>query len=85
MGAYTKMLYSPKAGVRCSHKPGSRKYVIDPEESEPIVFVKAGASVALLDEKDEVVSQNGEKVTASHRFYRTEDTIDPYHIVLDMA
>lgn len=83
-GSYVKMLDSPKAGVRCFHRPGGKRYVIDPEEGEPIIFVRAGASVVPLDEKCEIVSKDGEIVRASHRFYRTAETIDPYHVVLDI-
>lgn len=80
---YTKTLDTPKAGVRCYHQPGKRKYVVDPEVGEPIIVVKAGTEVVLLDD-DQVVSKDGEAVVPTYRFYRTVGTIDPYHIIFDM-
>jgi len=83
MNRYTKMIDAPKAGVRCRRQPGRRKYVIVPEEGEPIIFARAGTEVMLLDD-DQVVTKAGEPVTPTERFYRTVGTIDPYHIVFDM-
>lgn len=80
---YTKVLDTPKAGVRCNHQSWARKYVIDPEEGNPIVIAKAGTEVVALDD-DQVVTKDGEIVAPSSRFYRTVGTIDPYHIVFDM-
>ncbi len=84
MRAYAKRIDSVKAGVRCSHRPGSRRYVIDPEDGEPIVFVKAGTMIVAFDSRDSVVTKEGEAVEPTNRFYRTAETIDPYHIVLDI-
>mgnify|MGYP007007358939 CR=1 FL=1 len=82
---YTKLLTQPKAGVRCVHKPGRKEYILDPEEKEPIIFVRAGALVARLDEKERVLSQDGAELKAMNTFYRTAETIDPYHVLLDMV
>ena len=64
---YTKTINSPKAGVRCFHLPGKRKYVIDPADGEPIIIARAGTEVVLLDD-DQVVSQNGEAVAPTYSF-----------------
>ena len=84
MSAYMKRIDSIKARVRCSHRPGSRKYVIDPEDGKPITFVKAGTMIVAFDSRDRVVTREGENVEPTNRFYRTAETIDPYHIVLDI-
>lgn len=83
MSRYTKILDAPKAGVRCRHQTGKRKYVVDPEDESPIIIAKAGTEVVALDD-DQVATKDGETVTPSLRFYRTVGTIDPYHIVFDM-
>lgn len=84
MPPYTKLLTKVKAGVRCVHKRGRNEFVLDPEAGEPIIFVRAGTLVVRLAEKEKVLSQDGEELKATNAFYRTAETIDPYHIVFDM-
>ena len=84
VSTYTKMLDEPRAGVRCIHRHGRREYVLAPEAGEPIIVARAGAWVVLLDDKDKVLTREGEVIKATYRFYRTVETIDPYHIVFDM-
>lgn len=80
----TYPLRSMRVGVRCSRGYRSKKYVIDPEEGEPLVMVKEGSLITPLEDDEIVVSKDGENVRPTGRFFRTAETIDPYHIILDM-
>lgn len=73
-----------RAGVRCSHANRSKKYVLDPEEGEPIILVGAGCPVISLENDEQVVSKDGDVIRPTGRFFRTAETIDPYHIIFDM-
>ena len=50
----------------------------------PLSFIWEGTQVVELGEKDIVTDQEGNPIHAADRFYRTVETIDPYHAVLDM-
>lgn len=80
----TYPLRSARAGVRCSKRYRSKTYVVDPKEGEPIILVKEGAIITPLEDDEIVMSKDGEKVSPTGRFFRTAETIDPYHIILDM-
>lgn len=75
-------LRADRVGVRCYKK--GRKYIIDPEKGELLVFVKAGCPIVLLKDTDMVVGPNGEQAKPTGRFYRSAETIDPYHIIFDV-
>lgn len=81
---YAYPLRDVRAGVRCSKMYRSKKYVIDPAEGEPVVFVKKGTLVTPIGYDEVVVSKDGESVRPTGRFFRTAETIDPYHIILDL-
>lgn len=82
---YAYPLGSSRVGVRCSRARRSpKKYVIDPEKGETLVLVKKGALITPLECDEMVVTEEGEKVRPAGRFFRTAETIDPYHIILDM-
>lgn len=81
---YVDHLRAPRAGVRCSKAYRSKKYVIDPEDNEPIVVLGSGCPIIPLEPDEIVVSKDGDVVKPTGRFFRTAETINPYHIVLDM-
>lgn len=81
---FVDRLRSRRAGVRCSRGYRSKKFVIDPEEDQPIVLVKEGCLITPLEDGEIVVTKDGEEVHPTGRFFRTVETIDPYHIILDM-
>lgn len=79
-----RRLPTDRVAVRCSHRRNSRTYVLDPEPGEAVFVVKAGTEVVLLREGDRVVDKDGEEIMPTGKFYRTVETIDPYHAVLDI-
>ena len=81
---FVERLLAPRAGVRCYKAYRSKKYVIDPQEGEPVILVKKGCAIIPLKPSEIVVNKDGEIVKPTGRFYRTAETIDPYHVVLDM-
>lgn len=80
----TYPLRSARVGVRCSKRYRSKTYVVDPKKGEPVILVKEGAIITPLEDDEIVVSKDGENVRPTGRFFRTAETIDPYHIILDM-
>ena len=80
----TKRLTADRVGVRCQKKHRSKHYVIDPPETDPIVVMGSGCPIVELQPGEVVVSQDGEIVKATGRFFRTAETIDPFHIVFDI-
>lgn len=48
-------------------------------------LIKPGSYVRLLPEKISVTDENGDKVPASGRFYVTSESIDPYHLLIDVV
>lgn len=81
--AIMKILDGPHAAVRCIHK--GHKYILAPEKDEPIILIREGTQVVELGDKDIVTDQEGNPIHAADRFYRTVETIDPYHALLDMV
>ena len=77
-------LKNDRIGVRCFRAHRSRKFVLDPEEKEPIVLIGAGCPIISLEENEQVVTGDGEVVPPTGRFFRTAETIDPYHIIFDI-
>lgn len=72
------------AGVRCTHAPKSKKYVLSPEAGEPIIFIRAGTQLVALEDDEIVVDDEGNILKPSYRYFRTTETIDPYYVVLDI-
>lgn len=71
------------AGVRVKRGNSKKVYVLDNEAEEPIVLVKADTLLVKLDE-EKVLTPDKEVVKPTGRFYATAETIDPYHLVLDV-
>lgn len=73
-----------RIAVRCTHSRGKKVYVLSPDPDEPVFVVKEGTVVIPLDEDEVVVDQEGEVIQPMGKFYRSVETIDPYHAVLDI-
>lgn len=71
------------AGVQVKRGNSKKVYVLDGEAEEPLVLVKANTLLVELDE-EKVLTPGKETVKPTGRFYATAETIDPYHLVLDV-
>jgi hypothetical protein len=71
------------AGVQVKRGNSKKVYVLDDEAEEPLVLVKANTLLVELDE-EKVLTPGKETVKPMGRFYATAETIDPYHLVLDV-
>lgn len=49
-----------------------------------IALIKPGSYVRIVPEKINVVDESGGMITASGRFYVTSESIDPYHLLIDV-
>lgn len=49
-----------------------------------VALIKPGTYVRLVPEKINVVDESGGVIPASGRFYVTSETIDPYHLLIDV-
>ncbi len=49
-----------------------------------ILFLKTGTSLLRVPEDIIIQSQDGEKILPSGAFWMTSETIDPYHLLLDI-
>ena len=71
------------AGVQVRRENNRKDYVLDDEAEEPLVLVKPDTLLVQLDE-EQVLSPDGESIQPTGRFYATAETINPYHLVLDI-
>lgn len=71
------------AGVQVKRGNSKKVYVLGDEAEEPLVLVKANTLLVELDE-EKVLTPGKETVKPMGRFYATAETIDPYHLVLDV-
>lgn len=70
-------------GVQAKRNKRKTKFFLDDEAEAPIVMVKEGTFLVPLDE-ELVLAPDGEPIPPSGRFFATAETIDPYHLVLDI-
>ena len=77
-----RTLESPHAAVKVRRK--GHAFIVDPEIEEPVIVVKAGTKMIPLDTNERVVDPDGNEVPATGRFYRSAETIDPFHLIFDM-
>lgn len=71
------------AGVQVRRGKNRRDYTLDDEAEEPLILVKPDTLLVQLDE-EQVLSPNGESILPTGRFFATAETINPYHLVLDI-
>lgn len=64
-------------------KKGKRAYFLTDEVGEPLTSVKAGTLLVELEEEN-VCNPDKQAIQPTGRFYRTAETIDPYHVILDI-
>jgi hypothetical protein len=78
-------LGSPRAAVRV--RVASRRSLAIEEGVGAIVVVKPDTLIMPLPQEVSVVDAEGEVVSSSEgtRFYVTTQTIDPFHLVMEMA
>ena len=71
------------AGVQVRRENNRKDYVLDDETDEPLVLVRPDTLLVKLD-KEQVLSPDGESILPTGRFFATAETINPYHLVLDI-
>ena len=49
-----------------------------------VALIKPGTYVQLVPEKINVIDGSSGEISASGRFYVTSETIDPYHLLIDV-
>ena len=82
----TKVFGRPVFAVQVKQNPKNKKaFVLIPPEEKPFCIVKADTEFIRFEDDWEIVTQSGEKVHPSGRFYITAHTISPYHLVTDQA
>lgn len=64
-------------------KKGKRAYFLTDEVGEPLTSVKAGTLLVELEEEN-VCNPDKQAIQPTGRFYRTAETIAPYHVILDI-
>lgn len=72
------------AAVRCRLVYRPPRYIVEPDEKNPVFLISAGSAVTEIPAETKVVTENGEEVFPTGRFFRTVETINPYHAVLDI-
>jgi len=76
------ILTNPRAAVKAkvvSKRP--RRYEVDTESG--VCMIESGTQLVLLEENAQVITAEGEVLEATGRYYRTAETIDPYHLITD--
>jgi hypothetical protein len=58
-----------------------RKYVVRREKG--VVMIKAGTSMIPLKENEKIISGDGEILAPTGQYFRTGETIDPFHLITD--
>lgn len=77
-----RTLESPRVAVKVRRKGNA--FIVDPEIEEPVIVVRAGTKMIPLEKNERVVDPDGNEVSATGRFYRSVETIDPFHLIFDM-
>ena len=78
-GNQVRSLGSPRAAVKV-RRISKNKYEVVPGG----ICVLDAATLVKENKDAYIIDDNGEKVTASGRFLWTAETIDPFHLVVDM-
>ena len=69
------------AGI-CVLREGNH-YMLDTSKNPPLVSVKAETMLVEIPQ-DKSLILDGERMKPSGSFFRTAETIDPHHIILDI-
>lgn len=78
---YSRRIGQEKAAVKVEKIKGTKQYRIVPGE---ISIVRSDAVVAELPRDCSVVNDVGKEIKPMGNFLITTETIDPYHLVIDM-
>ena len=76
-------LRQPYAGVQVRRRNGRKDYVLDDEAEEPLILVKPDTLLVELED-ERVTLPDGEVLNATGKFFVTAETINPYHLILDV-
>lgn len=80
-----RMVGRPRAGVRVRFEPGKKALTLDPDpDAKSIYILKADTLVADLPNTFRVLDNKGKVVKASGQFAVTTETLDPYHVLVDL-
>lgn len=79
---YTRKLDHPRVGVKVK-RSGRENYVIVPGE-DSVMLVRAGTLIKELESDERILSEDGEPVNATGRFFLSCETIDPFHVAFDI-
>lgn len=77
---YDYRIGQERIAVKVEHIKG-KKYQIIPGE---IVIIKSNTKVAELSGDYEIINEYEEKIMPTGKFLITTETIDPYHLIIDM-
>lgn len=75
-------LTCPYAGVQVKHD--KKAYILDAGAKEPVIIVKPNTLLIELDNTP-ILTPDKQPVKPTGKFYMTAETIEPYHIVLDIT
>lgn len=83
VGPFPRTTKKVLAAVCCHHEKRDGEDVLVITSEDPIRIVKMGTSITALPGRVKIISQEGEAVRASHKFWVTLETFNPYHLVFD--
>lgn len=78
---YSRRIGQEKVAVKVERIKGTKQYRIVPGE---IGVVRSDTVVAELPRDYSIVNDDGEEIKPMGNFHITTETIDPYHLVIDM-
>lgn len=58
--------------------------MLDDEAEKPLVLVKPGTLLVELDDEQRVTLPDGEVLNPTGKYFVTAETINPYHLILDV-
>ena len=79
-GSRVRPLGKPRVAIKVERIGKSNKYEVVPGST----CVLDAATLVKENKDADIIDDNGEEVTASGRFLWTAETIDPFHLVVDM-
>lgn len=79
MSNNTRALGTPRVAVKVKRIGATNKYQI-----EPGISMLDGSTLVMERDEAKIIDDNGEEMMPSGRFLWTTETIDPYHLVVDM-
>lgn len=78
---YDYRIGQERIAVKVERIKGKKQYQIIPGE---IFIIKSNTKVAELSGDYEIINEDEEKMLPTGKFLITTETIDPYHLIIDM-